>query len=432
MNQSDLVLAHRLLMAGQPESVLELGAGSPESTRDPRLLFLRGAALAQLRRFNEAVEEFDRSLDLAPDVPLTLFHRALALNALERSDEALGDFKRVATLDPGSGEAHANAGVLLLRADRHEEAVVYLRRATALLPNQLGLQRSLANALRGSGALGESLALHARVASAAPDDPAALTDHALALTSAGELGRAKELYRRALAIDARDQTALAGIAMIAHELGQDDEAAYLLDYPRLLGFGSCLPQDGLDMGSLRELILGDPRLAWEPLGRTTRMGQQSPMLDLDGGPELRALRRMLERFVHEQMSRLKGDEALQGHPWVETCPAEWRLQAWSTVLQGNGHQDPHIHPAGWMSGVFYLDPATAGSDGSSNGALVFGHAPSHLGLGRAFLEREVKPQPGQIICFPSYTFHHTRPYQGERPRISIAFDVLPGKVRQGP
>ncbi|MCW5581951.1 MAG: hypothetical protein KIS72_11480 [Luteimonas sp.] len=38
----------------------------------------------------------------------------------------------------------------------------------------------------------------------------------------------------------------------------------------------------------------------------------------------------------------------------------------------------------------------------------------------------IRPEEGTMLLFPSYFYHRTLPFEDESPRISIAFDVLPG------
>jgi hypothetical protein len=37
----------------------------------------------------------------------------------------------------------------------------------------------------------------------------------------------------------------------------------------------------------------------------------------------------------------------------------------------------------------------------------------------------VQPRPGRLVLFPSYMWHGTMPIEGEAPRMTIAFDMVP-------
>lgn len=389
----------------------------------PGLLALRGTARARTRQFDAAVGDFSTALRHAPGNPALLFNRALALNACERSEEALADFLEVARIDPRSSEAAANAGVILQRLQRPDEAIPHLERARSAAPRDPRILRSLGSALRATGRSDEGMALLAESERLAPGDPAALTDHAVALLGSGRAEEARDRFARALALDPRDQTALAGLYMTANDLGDAATVDRLMDYPRLLSGTTALAADGLDLDALREATLAHPALHWEPAGRSTRRGQQSAMLELSAGSPFAAYGAFIERFAEARIAAVTADHALQSHPWGSRAPRRWRIQSWATVLHEGGHQEPHIHPAGWLSGVFYVDAGDA-RPGPEDGALLFGHPPPAT-MSAPPREYVNTPRSGELMSFPSYFFHHTRPYRGTRPRVSLAFDVMP-------
>ncbi|MDO5610876.1 MAG: tetratricopeptide repeat protein [Pseudomonadota bacterium] len=398
-----------------------LDAALSSSHDDPELHYLRGMAHLRSRAPQQAIADLSRALRLSPDNPAVLFNRALAYHAQDATDEALADFKRVSQLQPGVSDAHANAGILLLRMERHAEAVESLRTALQLAPGNLAIRRSLGNALQGAGQSELALQALAHCEQHAGHDPATLTDHGMVLLANHRPEEARLRFQRALSLSALDQTALAGLYLSANALADTAALDRLMDHRRLLGSSQDAGQR-LDMAALREATLTHPSLRWEPAGRSTRNGQQSVMLDLVGDGEFAAYRQMIEQHVVERIATIRNDPDLNRHPWASHAPARWHLQSWATVLHHDGHQSPHIHPAGWMSGVFYLDQGDAEDVG--DGQLIFGHPPASQPCPSP-REHVHTPVSGQLLSFPSYYFHHTRPYRGDRPRISLAFDVIP-------
>ena len=122
------------------------------------------------------------------------------------------------------------------------------------------------------------------------------------------------------------------------------------------------------------------------------------------------------------MSKLP-DEA--GHPFFGNRPASYRLHAWGTLLEPGGHQEPHFHPSGWLSGVYYLEIPAGIGGASSAGWIEFGRPPQPVPLRRQPPLRTVRPEVGKLILFPSHAYHRTLPFSGVGKRISIAFDVTP-------
>src|SRR5262245_40073739 len=86
---------------------------------DARTYLERGLAFARRGDLDEALTNFNESLDLAPDQPETHFHRGHALAALGRLAEAIAAFDEALRLDPelapvylARGPARAEAGDL--------------------------------------------------------------------------------------------------------------------------------------------------------------------------------------------------------------------------------------------------------------------------------------------------------------------------------
>jgi uncharacterized protein (TIGR02466 family) len=117
-------------------------------------------------------------------------------------------------------------------------------------------------------------------------------------------------------------------------------------------------------------------------------------------------------------------------PFPGRVPAQHRLAMWAVVMDTGGHQLPHIHPAAWLSGVYYVSlPGALGPDATDPaGWIEFGRPPDELGLRRPPDCSLFRPAEGRLFVFPSYFYHRTIPFTGPEPRICIAFDVL----RQAP
>jgi len=411
--------------AGNPAGALpRMDAAVVASPQRADLHFLRATVLLSAGRYGAALEDLDRALEIDPTADAARFQRALTLAGLERPGEALDDFLLLTRRHPETVESWANAGMLLLRMDRFDEAIPLLREAVRLGPGHLPLRRSLANALSGAGATDEAMHLYDSVVRATPHHPAALTDYAMALLGAGRPHAAHAHLLSALKVAPSDQTALAGLYLSANELGLHDIVNLLIDYPRLLSMATRPPATELDRDALRSAVLSHPGLVWQPAGRSTWRGRQSPMLDLSPGSPFAEFGRVVHQAVSDRLAALRSDPALRSHPWVRTLPARWRLQAWCTVLDSGGRQTPHIHPAGRLSGVYYLDIGDVPDAGA--GTLTFGHAPADVAADAQPRLRPVSPKEDWICCFPSYFFHHTEPFQGTAgPRISLAFDVVP-------
>jgi uncharacterized protein (TIGR02466 family) len=138
-------------------------------------------------------------------------------------------------------------------------------------------------------------------------------------------------------------------------------------------------------------------------------------------PEIRALRATIGAAVARYVSAIPPVDPR--HPTLSAKrDRPVRLAgSWSVRLRGGGHHVSHVHPAGWLSAVFYM-VAPEGDDGSPNaGTLHLGQPPRDFGSTEPAIER-IAPQPGRLILFPSWMWHGTTPFsKGER--LTIAFDI---------
>ena len=102
---------------------------------DPTAHMNRGVALEDLGRHEEALAAHDRALALRPDYPNAHMNRGAALGELGRYEEALAASDRALALEPELPEAHNNRGIALRNLGRHEEALTACDRALALRPD---------------------------------------------------------------------------------------------------------------------------------------------------------------------------------------------------------------------------------------------------------------------------------------------------------
>ncbi len=65
-----------------------------------RLTSIRGNAKTELQQFNEAFTDFDKAIELNPEVAAAYYNRGRANRLLGKEEEAITDFKKANELDP--------------------------------------------------------------------------------------------------------------------------------------------------------------------------------------------------------------------------------------------------------------------------------------------------------------------------------------------
>lgn len=103
------------------------------------------------------------------------------------------------------------------------------------------------------------------------------------------------------------------------------------------------------------------------------------------------------------------------------------VASWANLNHKGDWNAPHEHlPCTW-SGVFYVDagePLSAADPKSLEGKILFFDP---LPLGKEWKRPPniaYAPVSGTMLLFPSYLTHMVAPYQGEKARISIAFNLI--------
>lgn len=320
----------------------------------------------------------------------------LALKA--RVQDCAGDAVGAATtLDRAVARAPGLAPLRIARAHLAAEAGDadrHLAEATAALQADRGSHaaaKCAVEALLHKGQAAEAAALAERILGAVPGDQGVL---ALLLTAWRMLGDPRH---EALCAD----PALVSMQTIATPPGWPDRAAFLAD--------------------LAAALRARHRWKTHPLDQSLRHGSQTQEdLTRLEDPAIVALFGQLRLLIARHIAALgPGDDPVRAR-----ATGAFRLgPAWSVALRPGGFHTDHVHPQGWLSSAFYVDVPEAVNEGRQ-GWLSLGRpgVPTRPAL-EPF--RALRPEPGALAIFPSCLWHGTEPFGGERPRLTVAFDILP-------
>ena len=99
------------------------------------------------------------------------------------------------------------------------------------------------------------------------------------------------------------------------------------------------------------------------------------------------------------------------------------MSAWYVLMEQGGHLTMHNHPAGWLSGVIYLEMPTT-KDNEAN--IEFGLHGNNLPiLNSNYPKKTYEVREGDLVMFPSSLFHRTLPFHSKQNRLCISFDINP-------
>lgn len=398
------------------------------------LLALAGLIAMELGEAAEAAGHYAAAVAAKPDFAEAQYNLGNALTRLGRHEDAVAAYRRAASLRPGLAAVHANLGSALFALRRWDEAAASYRLALALTPNAAEAHRNLGLALHETGDVDGSTECFRRAVALKPDWPKALQSLANNLMERGEWRAAIEICDAWLRLVPANVEALGLKAVALEELGEREAARYLVDFDRFVqaiafeeppeGFASmaefnaALARHALEHPTLKVPPSTDPRYHCATL-RITEEFLAEPK-----GPAA-AFERMIERAASDYIRFLAAIDP--AHPFLVNPPRRWQLTSWAAVLDGQGNLNPHVHYAGYISGVYYPKiPQPIGTPGEGKaGWFEFGGNPERFPCRTAPEMRSIQPREGLMLLFPSYFYHRTVPFTSAEPRVSLAFDAIP-------
>jgi tetratricopeptide (TPR) repeat protein len=272
----------------------------------------------------------------------------------------------------------------------------------------------LAEALYRLNRHDEALRSARRRLSARPTDFEALQVVARVLFGRGEIER---LWR--LCLELQSNGAWGGwfsavAASTAAALGLEHEFNRLCDRSRWFSAETLSVPDGFNER------LGAELLALRPSRKAMRIDN---LQEVGGQASLELFARLqdaVESYAAER-NGLAGD-VLMAHQ-----PAHALLTGWAMLTETHQHHRWHLHQAGWISGVYYIQvPKIDQNRDGLAGGIEFGPYPFGGDEEKLRPYRwQVRTEAGLLIMFPSYFAHRTQPTGVPEPRLCVAFDVRP-------
>ncbi len=419
-----------LIAAGDLEAATRSLRTAVELDSDsPRAVANLGAVLQFRGHLQEAIEYYGRYLELVPDDLEVRCNLANCLLDAGRGEEALSACDSALALAPGHPFVLATQGALLCGLERFSDGAEALEAAIREGPRDDMALVNLAVARRWSDRRAEE-ALRA-ACGINPDNARAVADLANLLIGSGRAAEAVDVCEVFLARHPGERLVTTSFAFALRDTGRADEARRILDYERLVQAAGIAVPEGFETlagfnAGLAERLESDASLLMSPVSKATRGGGQTGELDFDGDAVLEAFRERVAEHVTAYAARCR-QAGLGEHPVMISAPESWTLRAWGTVLESGGHQTPHMHPLGWLSGVYYTKlPPDMGEADPQAGWLEFGATPDRIRTASPPELRLIEPAEGLLVLFPSYFYHRTLPFVSATTRVSLAFDVVPG------
>jgi tetratricopeptide (TPR) repeat protein len=184
----------------------------------------KGFALDELGKFPEAIECYDKSLEINPRYDLAWNNKGLALADLGNLPEAIGCYDRALEINPRYGNALKNKGNALKNLGKLLEAIGCCDKVLEINPRDDGAWDNKGNALRELEKFPEAIVCYDKSLEINPRYFEAWNNKGLTLADLGKFPEAIECYDKALEINPRYDRAWNNKGVALGNLGNSHNA----------------------------------------------------------------------------------------------------------------------------------------------------------------------------------------------------------------
>ena len=198
-------LAHAYAVIGDHRAAIsELERVSSVEARHPRdheTYNSYGFSLSHLGRLDEAITQFQKSIECQPDFPLSHYNLGLALRSRGNLEGSTAALRRAIELDPSDPDSHNDLGVNLSKRRDFRAAVAEFQRAIELRPEFAMAYSNLGNCLRQAGDIDGAIAACRRAIELQPDYAQSYNNLGLAFSSVGRHAEAIGALEKAIEVN---------------------------------------------------------------------------------------------------------------------------------------------------------------------------------------------------------------------------------------
>jgi len=375
-----------------------------------------GVIFINLKEYQRAKDCFEKSIKINPNYIDAHYNLSNIFKDLGELQRAKYCYEKTIEIDPNHVKAHNNLGVIFQGLGELQRAKDCFEKAIELKPNYQTALTNRGKILFLKGEFELSLIDF--------DNCNTFASRSFALTSLYALGRIDEIYKRIeenSQLDEKNIRVAAFSSFIANKVKKSTIHNFCpnpIDFIHHSNLSSHLQNFN---SFITEVIkeLDNVDIVWELISTTTIGGFQSnPTLFTKSQKKIQNLKSIIITEIESYYLKFKSETC----SFIKRWPSKYHLNAWHVILKKHGHQNPHVHPGGWLSGVIYLKVVP--SFKKNEGAIEFGLNGEH------YYDVEspkvlYPPKIGDIVLFPSSLHHRTIPFSADTDRISIAFDLVP-------
>jgi tetratricopeptide (TPR) repeat protein len=190
--------------------------------------------LNDLGRFEEALEEINRAVDIHPEQPDSYSHRAIIYKSHGKLFQAIESYEKSLKLDPNQPEVHYDLAQALKQLRLYEAAIDEYKIAIELDPVMIEAYNNLGITYRDMGRFEEAIRYFERVIEMDPKYVKAYNNLGALLGEGGRTNSAEEVLRKAIELDPNYANAYKNLARVyVQQQKYEDAVANLESYLKL-------------------------------------------------------------------------------------------------------------------------------------------------------------------------------------------------------
>ena len=381
-----------------------------------------GIALSDNGSLTAAIESYKQALKIKPDFAEAYNNMCVAMHNNGDQESAIDNCKLALKIKPGYAEAYNNMGNFLTDKGDLKSAILNYKQAIKFNSEFAEAYNNLGNLFKKNCQYKEAKKCFDKLKA----DSAAI---AKSLECAYHLENYREFNETLKSIAKKNPSNIRVAAMSAfasHQTKRKDIYPFCknpIELVKISNINKHVP----DIYQFINTILDEMNnkdVLWEPKNKTTIGGYRTSG-NLFSKPS-KAMQ-LLETIIQKELSLFNLEFKTHNEGLIRNWPKRNNLYGWYNRILQNGHHSKHIHPNGWVSGVFYLK--TIEAPAQNEGAIEFGlHGYDYPIKDNDYPQRIYQPCDGDLVLFPSSLFHNTIPVIKDGERCVIAFDL----VRQSP
>lgn len=184
----------------------------------------QGMAMSSQGRTDEALQAFDRTLQLRPDMDKVWFDKARTLESAGRFKEALSCYDEVLKLNPQSHEAWYNKGNCMMGMGDLNGAISAYDQAIQMVPSKVEAWLNKGAAHMRASDFGPAIQSYNRALKLAPQSVEGWYNLGNCLDRVGDMKGAVDAYGRAVKLDPYHENSWYNMGAALHQMGKSRKA----------------------------------------------------------------------------------------------------------------------------------------------------------------------------------------------------------------